>query len=64
MKGPEWKYAVLVASSSVGVAIVLAALLGAVAFVAYMALYLLAFSSSTTMHNAMQKIANGKEQKK
>lgn len=63
MNGSEWKYAALVASSSLGVAIILAVPFGAVAFVAYMAFYLLVFSSSTAMHDAIRRIANGKERK-
>jgi hypothetical protein len=62
MKGVHQRYAVVACASSVGVAAVLAVLLGALAFVTYMALYLLAYASSPVLHETIWKIANGRDE--
>lgn len=59
----ETRYIAVAILPSLAVAFVLAALFGAAAFVLFMMAYLVTYSTSPKMHEAIERIANGKEEK-
>jgi len=57
------RYIVIAILPSVAVAFVLAILFGAAAFVLFMMAYLVVYSTSPKLHEAIERIANGREEK-
>lgn len=59
----ETRYITVAVLPSLAVAFVLAALFGTAAFVLFMMAYLVIYSTSPKMREAIERVANGKEEK-